>query len=58
MQVMVDAKLTRTLDLIFRYTAAVKRDYYRAITTLQELQRVRKELATLVGEHMEGCDER
>ena len=46
-QVLVHAKMTRTVDLIFRYMAATKRDYYRALGKLQELQRERYELEVL-----------
>jgi hypothetical protein len=44
-QVIVEAKMARTIDLILRYSTAVKRDYYRALGKLQELQRDRWELA-------------
>ncbi len=52
-QLIVDAKMTRTVDLVLRYTAAVKRDYYRALGKLQELQRERFEQDLLRG----GADE-
>ncbi|HEX6503902.1 MAG TPA: hypothetical protein VF011_11670 [Terriglobales bacterium] len=57
-QVVVDAKMTRTVDLILRYTAATKRDYYRALGKLQELQRERYELEVLTGGEAEADDEK
>lgn len=46
-RVLVHTKMIRTVDLILRYTAAVKRDYYRALSKLQELQREKCELQLL-----------
>ncbi len=43
-QVIVEAKMTRTIELIQRYIAGIKRDYHRALSKLQELQRERREL--------------
>ena len=40
----VEAKLTTSLDTILRYGAAIKRDFYRALDKLQELQADRLEL--------------
>jgi hypothetical protein len=57
-QVVVDAKMTRTVDVILRYTAAIKRDYYRALGKLQELQRERHELQLLTGGETEIGDEK
>ncbi len=44
----VDAKLTTRLDTIVRYRSSIQRDFYRALATLQELQRERLELEQLV----------
>ena len=40
----VEAKLTTSLDTILRYGASIKRDLYRALDKLQELQADRLEL--------------
>jgi hypothetical protein len=51
-EVLVHAKMTRTVGLILRYSAAVKRDYYRALGKLRELQRERYEMEALSAGYM------
>jgi hypothetical protein len=46
--IVVEAKLTSSLETILRYQAAIKRDYYRSLGVLRELQRDRLELAQLL----------
>jgi hypothetical protein len=41
-QVQIEAKLNTSLDSILRYEAALKRDLYRALRTLGEIQRQRR----------------
>ena len=41
--VQMEAKLTTSLDTLLRYHSAIRRDMYRAIATLQGMQRDRKE---------------
>ena len=41
--VQIEARLHTSLDSIVRYTAAAKRDLYRAITVLRQIQRERRE---------------
>jgi hypothetical protein len=41
--VQIEAKLTNSLDTILRYQAAIKRDFYRAITALRDIQRDRRD---------------
>lgn len=42
--VIVEARMTTSLETISRYAAEIKRDFYRALATLLELQRTRLEL--------------
>jgi hypothetical protein len=42
-QVYLEAKLTTSLDSILHYQGALKRDLYRALAALRDLQRERKE---------------
>jgi hypothetical protein len=37
----IEAKLTTSLDAVLRYQASLKRDFYRALRTLMELQEAR-----------------
>ncbi len=46
--VVIAAKLTSPLETILRYQAAIKRDYYRSLGVLREVQRDRMELAQLL----------
>jgi hypothetical protein len=46
--IVVEAKLTSSLETILRYQAAIKRDYYRSLGVLRELQQDRLELAQLL----------
>ena len=42
-QVHIEAKMITSLDSILRYQTTIKRDLYRVLSTLRELQRERKE---------------
>ena len=42
-QVQVEARLTNSIDGLLRYAASIRRDFYRAIRTLREIQRERCE---------------
>ena len=42
-QVHIEARLTNSIDSLLRYTASIKRDFYRAIRALHEMQRERVE---------------
>jgi len=42
-QVHIEAKMTTSLDSILRYQTTIKRDLYRVVSTLRDLQRQRKE---------------
>ena len=46
-QTIVEAKMSAPLELILRYGAAIRRDYYRALTALLQLQQERLELEQL-----------
>jgi vacuolar-type H+-ATPase subunit I/STV1 len=37
----IEAKLNSSIDTVVRYQAAIKRDFYRAIATLRDVQRER-----------------
>ena len=39
--VQIEARFTTSMDLVLRYGTALKRDLYRAIQTLEEMQRRR-----------------
>ena len=39
----IEARLNTSIDGILRYSAAVRRDFYRAVSTLREFQRQRRE---------------
>ena len=54
----IDVKLTARFDSIVRYRASVQRDFYRALATLQELQRERLELEPLVPMGEEGGNDK
>ena len=54
----VDVKLTTRLDTILRYRTTIQRDFYRALATLQELQRERLEIEQLVPMSEEVVDEK
>lgn len=41
-QVQIEARLTSSLDTTLRYQAAIKRDLYKALATLHEIQKQRK----------------
>jgi hypothetical protein len=41
-QVQIEAKLNTSLDSILRYETALKKDLYRALRTLGEIQRQRR----------------
>jgi hypothetical protein len=43
--VQIEAKLNTSIDSVLRYSAAIKRDLYRAIGTLRDIQRERRDLA-------------
>jgi hypothetical protein len=53
----LEAKLTTTLQTILRYGAAIRRDLYRALAALQQLQRARLELEQLAPMNGEVTDE-
>ena len=55
-QAFVEARLTPPLELITRYAASIRRDIYRALATLIELQRQRLELHTDVPVTNGGSD--
>jgi len=42
-QVHIEARLTNSIDSLLRYTASIKRDLYRAIRALRDIQRERLE---------------
>jgi hypothetical protein len=47
-QAVVEARMTAPIELNLRYGAAIRRDYYRALTALLALQRERLELDQLL----------
>ena len=53
----IEAKMGNSLDLILRYGAAIRRDYYRALAALLQLQRERFELEALEPANLEAADE-
>ena len=44
-KVQIEARLNTSIDSILRYSAAIKRDLYRAIGTLRDIQRERRDRA-------------
>jgi hypothetical protein len=52
----LEARMGSSLDLILRYGAGIRRDFYRALATLRDLQRERLELDQLQPA-AEGSDE-
>jgi hypothetical protein len=53
--VLIEAKLNSSIDTVLRYQTALKRDFYRAIATLRDLQRERREKTSANGSA--GLDE-
>jgi hypothetical protein len=47
--VLIEAKLNSSIDTIARYQTSVKRDFYRAIAMLREIQRERRESKSFNG---------
>jgi hypothetical protein len=53
----IEARMGNSLDLILRYGAGIRRDFYRALATLRDIQRQRLELDQLQPAGGEGSDE-
>jgi hypothetical protein len=49
-QVQIEARLTNSIESLLRYTASIKRDLYRAIRALRDIQRERVEGSADSGE--------
>jgi hypothetical protein len=55
--VVLEAKMTTTLQTILRYGAAIRRDLYRALSTLLQMQRERMEVEQFMPMNPEVSDE-
>jgi hypothetical protein len=53
--IILETKMTSSLETILRYGAAIRRDFYRALVALRELQRDRLEADTLQAAHTEDA---